>query len=146
MKGKIAILGGGNIGKAIAGGLLASGKTKPSDIFITRRNTSHLEEFKSQGVQVTSDNALAVSSSEIVILCVQPIQLPGLVKEIKDSINPAVHVISYVIAAYTVADVRELVGDTVPVVRVMPRSRAASALFQLAARRASTRPSRVEAS
>ena len=42
MKEKIAILGGGNIGKAIANGLLASGEIAASDIIVTRRNLKHL--------------------------------------------------------------------------------------------------------
>jgi pyrroline-5-carboxylate reductase len=122
MKGKIAILGGGNIGKAIAGGLLASGKIPASDLVITRRNLRHIEDLQEKGVKITSDNAEAVRACELLILCVQPTQLPDLAREVREAIRPDRHVISYVIAADSVQDVRELVGEEVPVVRVMPNT------------------------
>jgi pyrroline-5-carboxylate reductase len=122
MKEKIAILGGGNIGKAIANGLLASGKNKASDLIVTRRNLKHLEDLKQKGVSVTSDNAQAVRDSSMVILCVQPTQVNDLVDEIRDELEPGKHVFSFVVAAYEVKDMRELIGDGVPVVRVMPNT------------------------
>ena len=42
MKQKIAIIGGGNLGTAIAEGLIASRFAKPADIIITKRNPSWL--------------------------------------------------------------------------------------------------------
>ncbi len=41
---KIAIIGGGNLGTAIAEGLLKSGFAKPAQITITRRTLSRLSE------------------------------------------------------------------------------------------------------
>ena len=60
MARKIAIIGGGNLGTAIAEGLLKSKFSKPSDIIITKRNTATLKSFKEKGVEVTDDNAAAV--------------------------------------------------------------------------------------
>ena len=120
MKEKIAILGGGNIGKAIAGGLLASGKTEVSDLIVTRRNLIHLEDLKDQGVLVTSNNAEAMKAAAMIIICVQPTQVKDLIDEIRDSIDPGKHVVAYVIAAYEIEDIREMMGVPAPVVRVMP--------------------------
>jgi pyrroline-5-carboxylate reductase len=122
MKEKIAILGGGNIGKAIAGGLLASGKTGASDLIVTRRNLAHLEDLKEQGVTVTSNNAEAVKEASMIIICVQPTQVKDLIGEIRESIDPAKQVVAYVIAAYEVADIREILEVPAPVVRVMPNT------------------------
>lgn len=122
MKEKIAILGGGNIGKAIAGGLLASGRTAAGDITVTRRNLKHLAALKEQGVVVTSDNAEAVRTSDIIIVCVQPTQVKDLMEEIRGEIRPEKNVLAYVIAAYEVKDIRELAEVPVPVVRVMPNT------------------------
>ena len=49
MKKKIAILGGGNIGKAIANGLIASGKYDANELVITRRNLRALEDMEEKG-------------------------------------------------------------------------------------------------
>ncbi len=122
MKEKIAILGGGNIGKAIASGLLASGRTGASDLIVTRRNTVYLEDLKQLGVSVTRDNAKAVKDASMVIVCVQPTQVKDLVDEIRDAIDPDKNVIAYVVAAYAVQDIRDMIAVPVPVVRVMPNT------------------------
>jgi pyrroline-5-carboxylate reductase len=122
MKNKIAILGGGNIGRAIAGGLLAAGKISASELVITRRRVSDLDDLKAGGITVTVDNAAAVRESSILLICVQPTQVEDLIGEIRDSLDPAKHVLAYVIAAYEVKDIREMIGKPVPVVRVMPNT------------------------
>jgi pyrroline-5-carboxylate reductase len=122
MKEKIAILGGGNIGKAIARGLLDSGETQAGDLVVTRRNLKHLEELKENGISVTSDNAAAVKDSEMIIVCVQPTQVQDLFEDIRNVLDSGKHILAYVIAAYEVADIRELIGNKVPVVRVMPNT------------------------
>ena len=67
MNKKIAIIGGGNLGSAIAEGLLKSKFCKASDVIITKKKISTLESLKDKGVTVTSDNADAVSNSELII-------------------------------------------------------------------------------
>jgi pyrroline-5-carboxylate reductase len=122
MKEKIAILGGGNIGKAIAKGLLESGKFPAENLVVTDLNLLYLDDLKADGITVTTDNNKAVRSSDIVILCVQPTQVIDLIAEIKDAIDPDKQIIAFVIAAYEVNDIRELIGKPVNVVRVMPNT------------------------
>jgi pyrroline-5-carboxylate reductase len=122
MKDKIAILGGGNIGRAIAGGLLASGKASASDIVVTRRKPANLDDLKEKGISVTGNNVEAVRGSSIILICVQPTQVGDLIAEIRDVLDPARHIVAYVIAAYEVKDIREMIGKPVPVVRVMPNT------------------------
>lgn len=122
MKNKIAILGGGNIGKAIANGLLESGKYKPDDLVITRRNIKALEDLEGKGVEITTDNVGAVKVSSLVILCVQPGQVSDLIAEIRDHVNPERHIIASVITAYEVKDLTALFGKEMPIVRAMPNT------------------------
>ena len=122
MKKKIAILGGGNIGKAIANGLIASGKYNAEELIITRRNLRTLKDMEEKGVQVTTDNSMAVAESHLVILCVQPGQIKELITEIKDKVDPARHIIASIITAYEIKDLKELFGADVPIVRVMPNT------------------------
>jgi len=122
MKKKIAILGGGNIGKAIAKGLLASGKFLAENLVVSDLNLSYLDDLKADGIAVTNNNNKAVRSSEIVILCVQPTQVTDLIAEIRDAIDPDKQIVAFVIAAYEVNDIRELIGKPVNVVRVMPNT------------------------
>jgi pyrroline-5-carboxylate reductase len=122
MKEKIAILGGGNIGKAIATGLLASGEFPGENLTVTDLNLRYLEDLKEKGIEVSTDNIQAVTASDIIILCVQPTQVPELVAQIRDKIDPDKQIIAYVVAAYEVKDILELLDKPVPVVRVMPNT------------------------
>jgi pyrroline-5-carboxylate reductase len=122
MKQKIAILGGGNIGKAIANGLLASSKMEASDIVVTDLNMNRLDELKQKGIEVTSDNAEALGKSGVIILCVQPTQVKDLMDQIRTSLDPDKHILAYVVAAYEIQDIRDLAEVPIPVVRVMPNT------------------------
>ena len=79
---KIAIIGGGNLGTAIAEGLLKSKFSTASEITVTRRNTS-VNPLKPLGIDITSDNNAAVKRSDVVILAVKPFQTVELLKTIK---------------------------------------------------------------
>ncbi len=87
MKNKIAIIGGGNLGSAIAKGLLKSEKNKPENITITRRKTEKLIELQKKGVTVTSNNKYAVKNAEIIILAVKPKSIDTILHEIKNEIK-----------------------------------------------------------
>lgn len=122
MKEKIAILGGGNIGKAIAKGLLESGQYPLEDLVVTDLNLQYLDDLKEEGFNVTMDNNEAVRKSDIVILCVQPTQVADLIAQIKHTIDQEKQIIAFVVAAYEINDILELIGKPVDVVRVMPNT------------------------
>jgi pyrroline-5-carboxylate reductase len=122
MNQKIAIIGAGNIGSAIANGLLASGKLNASDLMVTRRNLAQLDGLAEKGVHLTNDNVEAVRESNLIILCVQPTQVEDVLAEITGSLNPSRHILAYVVAAYEVEDIRKQVDKKIPVVRVMPNT------------------------
>ena len=50
---KLTIIGGGNLGSAMAEGLLDSGFLKPEQLTITKRNTASLARFKDAGINQT---------------------------------------------------------------------------------------------
>ena len=80
MSKKIAIIGGGNLGTAIAEGLLKSKFCKPSDITITKRKIITLQKLSDRGVKVTTNNGEAVANSELVILAVKPYQVSDVLR------------------------------------------------------------------
>jgi pyrroline-5-carboxylate reductase len=71
---KIAIIGGGNLGTAIAEGLLISGEVDPSQLAITRRRSELLSGLQTMGVSTGSDNIGAVKEADIVLIAVKPYQ------------------------------------------------------------------------
>src|SRR6185437_9166669 len=103
----IAILGSGNIGLALAKGLVKAGIYQPQQIILTRRNTAALADLATEGYIVSDDNAKAVSQAHIVVLAVLPQQLNKLLDEVKASIKSEEHLLISVISGVSCADVRK---------------------------------------
>jgi pyrroline-5-carboxylate reductase len=122
LKKKIAILGGGNIGSAIALGLVNSKLYKPADIIITRRNQKLLKSFIEKGFQTSKSNAQAVEESEIIIVAVTPQQLNDLLAEIRSSINPAKHTLISIVSGATISQIRKEIENKTAVIRAMPNT------------------------
>lgn len=123
MNQKIGIIGGGNLGTAIAEGLLKSGFAKPGDITITKRNTATLAPLKEKGVHVTSDNAEAVRNSQLIILAVKPFQVKEVLLGIAGGLEAGHHVLVSVITGIFIKDINEIIsGKSLPVFRAMPNT------------------------
>ena len=121
-KKNIAILGGGNIGQALASGLVKSGKYKPSQIYITRRRHKLLVNFKNQGFNITNDNIEAVKSCKSIIMAVQPGQLVDLIQSIRENLKPDKHIILSTVTGVTIANIIKYLDRKIPVVRIMPNT------------------------
>lgn len=122
MSKKIAIIGGGNLGAAIAEGLIQSEFSRPVEITITRRNPASLSRFAEQGCMVHSDNKKAVKTAETVILAVKPYNFADIINEIKASLDPKKHVIVSVITGVWIEQLQKSIGKPVPVIRAMPNT------------------------
>ena len=119
---KVAILGGGNIGAALAKGLVASGKYTPGQITITRRNIQVLARIASEGFRVTDDNLDAVAKSDLIVLAVLPQQLNDLLKSVKPRIDAKRHVIVSVVSGVSSSAIIRLLGKKIEVIRAMPNT------------------------
>jgi pyrroline-5-carboxylate reductase len=119
---KIAVLGCGNIGSAIANGLVKSESVKPGDIYLTRRDVEHLDKFKKRVVITTSDNKEGVKNSNGIIIGVTPQQLNDLLDEIKSELHSKVKVIMSVVSGASIKQMKEKLGNGSRVIRVMPNT------------------------
>lgn len=121
MKKTIAIIGGGNLGTAVAEGLLVSGFSKPADIIITKRNTSTLKHLADRGVKISSDNTAAAKAADVIILAVKPFQVSDLIKTIKPRLSAKKMLVS-VVTGVTIGDMESLLQKQVPIFRAMPNT------------------------
>ncbi len=85
MNEKLAIIGGGNLGTAIAEGLIRSGFIKPEHIIVTKRNIATLQSLAQKGVLISNNNIEAVNFADWIILSVKPFQIKEVLKEIAPS-------------------------------------------------------------
>ena len=90
---KIAIIGGGNLGTAIAEGLIESGFIEPGNIMITKRNTSTLTKLVEKGVVTSSDNNDAVRFADYIILAIKPFQIKDVLNDVKANLDSRKHVL-----------------------------------------------------
>jgi len=119
---RIAIIGAGNIGMAIANGLADSTRFAPGDITLTRRSLHLLDEMKQRGFGVGSDNRSAVRKSDVVVVAVEPQQIDGVLKEIAPELKPGHHVVISVVTGVSLGQILTHLGDGIAVVRAMPNT------------------------
>ncbi len=117
---RITIIGGGNLGSAIARGLVAAGLRTPSAITITRRSEPPLAPFRNEGFATTTDNVLAARAAGIVIVAVRPKQMNAVLEEIAPALDAKHQVLISTATDVRIADMRAHVGNTLPVLRAMP--------------------------
>jgi pyrroline-5-carboxylate reductase len=119
---RIAILGGGNLGLALARGWVRAGRFAAPDVHITRRQASRLGALAAEGYTVGASSAEAVRAADLVIIAVQPQQLDTLFAEIAPAIDAARHRVISVVSGASIADIRRALGPDVDVVRAMPNT------------------------
>lgn len=119
---RIAIIGGGNLGSAIAEGLIKSKFVRAEDITITRRNLEQLLPLKKLGAKVTSDNKEAIAQSEVVIVALKPYNVTEILESLKDEFDPSRHIIISVVTGILLKDLSSIVKPSVPIFRAMPNT------------------------
>ena len=110
---KIAIIGAGNMGGAIACGLAATGHFSEGEIVCSNPSTPKLERLKQQYdiISVTTDNREAAKGADIVVLAVKPWLAEGVVNEIKETFDSPEKMLISVVAEKSFSTLREWLAD-----------------------------------
>ena len=116
----IAVLGAGNLGSAIARGIVRSGLLRADEVHLTHLQPKELAELAGRGHPTGADNVAAVDGAHVVIVAVQPQDVGGLLAEIAPTLDPARHIVVSTATGVTLESLRKSVGAAVPVVRAMP--------------------------
>lgn len=112
---KIHIIGGGNLGVAIALGI--SKYTKDNQVLVTRRNTDAILYLEKNNIQISSNNTNEIEQADIIILTVKPYQVESVLAEIAPKIKNQTVVSA--VSGVAIATIQMAVGDNA-VVRIMP--------------------------
>jgi pyrroline-5-carboxylate reductase len=118
---KFAIIGAGNMGSAVAEGLLKTGIVKGDHIFMTDKRPQILDNFKSMGVHTDEDNRKAAAFADAVIIAVKPYHVKSVLEEIKADIVPAKKLLIIIAAGVSISDIEEVTGK-IPIFRTMPNT------------------------
>lgn len=119
----IGVVGAGNIGRALIGGILKAHEIDPSRLRASRRNPALAAELRAQfpGVQSGTDPRAAARGASIVVLAVKPQGAAAVIAEIRDDVADDALVIS-VLAGLTTDAIREAIGRDVAIIRAMPNT------------------------
>ena len=118
---KIAIIGVGNMGGAIAVGLLKSGFVPASEIFVADRKQSILNKFEELGIHTFQSNLDAAKNADVIIVAVKPYHIEGVINEIKPVLAEDKIFIS-IVAGVGITELGEMAGENIPIFRVMPNT------------------------
>ena len=116
------ILGAGNIGMALAEGLVESSTCNKQQITLTKRNIKELVELQKKGYSTTNSNIDAVKDADTIFICVLPQQLNELLHEIKPAIDFKKQLIVSVVTGAHTSVFREILGDNIRIIRAMPNT------------------------
>jgi len=117
---RMAILGGGNLGGAIARGLVSSEARLPTSITITRRSEGPLEVFSKEGFRTSTDNISAIDGAAIVLIAVRPKQMDTVLDQLAGNLDPIKHVLVSTVSDVRIEDIQQHVGSSISIIRAMP--------------------------
>jgi pyrroline-5-carboxylate reductase len=119
---KAAIIGGGNIGMALAEGLISARVCKAGDITVTRRSEVTLTDLQKRGFQTTTDNAKAVENADAIFICVLPQQLDEALSQLKSAIDLKKQLVVSVVTGAQTQIFRDQLGEKLRIIRAMPNT------------------------
>lgn len=121
---KIAIIGCGNMGGAIARGLAADAVFAQKHIIaVSNRTQPKLDVIKAEHPQIetSTSNCQAATGADIVVIAVKP----WLIDSVAEGLKPALtgnQIIVSVVAGVPFSHLRELFGTSAPLFRVIPNT------------------------
>ena len=116
---KIAIIGAGNMGGAVARGLAKGNIITTSDIYVSNPSIAKLLALKSEfpEINTSTDNCEVASLADIVVLAVKPWKVKEVVDEIKPHLDYSRQAVASLVGGLSIAQLSEWLNksdDTLP--------------------------------
>jgi pyrroline-5-carboxylate reductase len=117
---RLCILGAGNMGRALIGGLLRAG-WRPEQLSVAESQAAAREAMaRDFGIAATGDNAVAVAGASIVVLAVKPQDAAAVLQPLAATLAAVRPLLISVAAGVRIAALESWCGAGVPVMRAMP--------------------------
>jgi pyrroline-5-carboxylate reductase len=118
---KVGLIGGGNMARAIAGGLLRGG-VHATDILISEPRPEQCEILRQElyGAMVTQDNGVVAAQAETLVFAVKPQILKDVCRGLATTVQDHKPLIISIAAGPRIDDIDTWLGGGMRVVRVMP--------------------------
>lgn len=122
---KVAIIGGGNMGGAIARGLYASGLVAGNNISVADKSEAVLEKTKADipGSTTSTDNLAVLKDADFVFLAVKPWLMETVATEVGKGIDPKKQTVISIAAGVALEKVNSYIGkEGLTLFRVLPNT------------------------
>lgn len=119
-EGSLAVIGGGKMGEAIVGGLIASGIIEAARITVVEPSADRRADLAKRFTVATAGDGVAALPADIVILAVKPQIIDSVAAALSDKLTDTL-VVS-IAAGVSSARLEALLPDSAAVVRVMPNT------------------------
>ena len=118
---KVGLIGGGNMARAIAGGLLRGGM-HATDLMIAEPNAEQCEFLRKElyGAMVTENNSTVAAAAETLLFAVKPQILKAVCQDLASVVQKSKPLIMSIAAGPKIDDIDSWLGGGLSVVRVMP--------------------------
>ncbi len=118
---KIAIIGGGNLGSALAKGLIRSQVCKPQQLYITYKEGDTPVALSEPDINTGTDNLKAAKDANLIFIAVKPAQVKEVLKETLSSLSPSAIIISFASGVDT-GSLSKWTDMKHPIFRAMPNT------------------------
>lgn len=117
---KMALIGGGNMGRSLLRGILKAGLTPPENVTVVDIHQGKLEALREEyGVGISGDARGVVPEADLIILAVKPNTLNDVLDQIREVVKTEQLFVS-IIAGVETGYIKNRIGKRNPVVRAMP--------------------------
>lgn len=102
---KIAIIGAGNMGGALARGVAKGSIIETSDIYVSNPSTPKLNALKAEfaEINITTNNCEAAAAADIIVLAVKPWKVEEVLNEIKPHIDYTRQAVASMVGGFGIA-------------------------------------------
>ena len=121
-KVRVAVLGAGKMGGILLQAFLKQNLFAPDQIHATVGHAERALALSTQwGVDVSTNNLEAAKQADLIVLAVKPLQVPGLIDEIRPALSKDKSLISIAASVKTRA-IEDAAGLEIAVIRAMPNT------------------------
>jgi pyrroline-5-carboxylate reductase len=117
---ELTVLGGGNMGRALIGGLLRRGM-RPEQIAVGESQEGARARLSRElGIAATADNAAAIRNADLILLAVKPQDARSVLEALAPRLEERRPLVLSIAAGVRIQTLRQWCGPGIPLIRAMP--------------------------
>ena len=117
---ELTVLGAGNMGRALIGGLLRRGMRAEQITVGESQEGARATLSRELGITATADNAVAIRKANLIVLAVKPQDAGSVLTPLATELQQRLPLVLSVAAGIRVQALQSWCGAAVPVIRAMP--------------------------